>query len=148
MFNETGHADGVVQAVVAKHMEQLRGSAGGSTQAEEGQGSVPHGKHPAKLEPRPTLHVVLAAEDEHHVDPHVVETRSPVLGHPHSRVLVHELLFEVEHIGVVGGGPRFKISTVHLEAVATNLQIDSTVAERRAVRSKDWASGAARRGVA
>lgn len=114
LFNETGDTDGVVDAVVPQDVEQLRGGAGGAANAEQRERRVPHGENAAEVVAGATLHVPLAAENDQHVDARVVEAIRPVFGHPHARILVHELLFEVEHVRVVGGGPHLEVSTVHL----------------------------------
>lgn len=116
--------------MVLEDVEELRGGARRAADAEQGEGRVPHAQDARELEAGAALHVPLAAEDEHHVQPHVVEAVRPILGHPDPRVLVHELLFEVEHVRVVGGGPHVQVSTVHLgvgSRAAANLQMYGAV---------------------
>lgn len=100
--DERGHAHAVVEAVVGERVQELRPGPAGPHDAEDRQGGVPEGEHPAQLEPRPVLHQVLPPEDEHHVRAHVVEALGPVLGHPHAALLVDEAGLEVEDVRVVG----------------------------------------------
>lgn len=88
--------------MVFEGVQQLGQGAAGADDAEARERRVPHDEHAPELEARPTLHVVLAAENEDHVDADVVKSILPVFDHPHARVLVHELLLEVEHVRVVG----------------------------------------------
>jgi hypothetical protein len=96
------NADRMVDAVVFKGVQQFGKGAAGADDAEARECRVPHDEHAPELEAGPTLHVMLAAEDEDHVDADVVETVLPVLDHPYSCVLVNELLLEVENVRVVG----------------------------------------------
>ena len=57
------------------------------------------------------MHVVLAAKDDRHIDAAVVEHVRPVLHHPDARVLVDELILEVENVRIVG-----RYFHIHLEA--------------------------------
>lgn len=73
---------------------------------------VPLACHPDFFDlPWPVLHVVLAAKDDRHVDAAVVEHVRPVLHHPDARVLVDELILEVENVRIVG-----RYFHIHLEA--------------------------------
>lgn len=103
LFDETGHTHRVVEAVVGEGVEELRDRAAGADDAERGQQRVPEAEDSAEFEPRPVLHEVLPAEDEHHVDADVVEAQRPVVLHPGAGLLVDEVRLEVEHIGIVGG---------------------------------------------
>lgn len=47
--HQPGHADGVEESVVTQHVQQFRGSAGGSHDAEHGQHCVPYDQRTAKL---------------------------------------------------------------------------------------------------
>lgn len=63
--------------------------------------------------PGSALHVMLAAEYEQHVHADVVESDRPVFGHPFPRVLVYELILEVEYVRIVGRGERVQVVAVH-----------------------------------
>lgn len=51
--------------------------------------------------PRSILHQELPTENDEHINATVVEHPCPILQHPCARVLMYEVIFEVEHIWIV-----------------------------------------------
>lgn len=55
----------------------------------------------SKILPGSVLHVILSSKYERHVHSHIIESDSPILSHPLPRLLMNELVLELEDVRVI-----------------------------------------------
>lgn len=101
-YNWPGDANGVIEAVVAKYVEEFGQCAASADNAERGQQDVPANERSTKLVTRSVGHKLLSSKNDQHVDTDVVEAGRPVAVEPHFGVGVLKIIFELEDVWVVG----------------------------------------------
>lgn len=94
----TGDANGVIEAVVAKYVEEFGQCAASANNAERGQQDVPANERSTKLVTRSVGHKLLSSKNDQHVDTDVVEAGRPVAVEPHFGVGVLKIIFELEDV--------------------------------------------------
>uniref|UniRef100_A0A1E1WP72 Uncharacterized protein n=1 Tax=Pectinophora gossypiella TaxID=13191 RepID=A0A1E1WP72_PECGO len=101
LLDKAWHTDGVVDAVVPEHVDELRQGPARAHDAEQRQRTVPYYQRAPELEPGPILHVVLPSEDECHVHTNIIKRYSPILSHPLPIIVMDKLVLKFENVRVV-----------------------------------------------
>lgn len=96
------HTHRMVQSIFVKNPEQFRSCSSETHQTESGQHCIPQNKQ--ALEPKSGTVPHHSAQTEHQrcINSAVVKSVCPIICHPLPCPFVVEILFEVEHVRIVG----------------------------------------------